>query len=87
MDNGSDHDGQDWFTLGLVLILLIVFGGGGVLLVRCEPEPSPCVDTITLVSAIPGNPSATSCHPDQEMSTENKMQGVVVKCTCRKVSR
>jgi hypothetical protein len=46
--------------------------------------PDPCVDTITLVSAIPGNPSAAACRPDQTMTTANKMQGVVVICQCHK---
>jgi hypothetical protein len=46
--------------------------------------PNPCVDTVTLVSAIPGNPSEAGCRPDQTMETSDRMQGIVVRCTCQK---
>jgi len=55
----------------------------GALVDQCG-RPSVCVDSITIVSTIPGNPSASACRPDQTMETENKMQGVVVRCVCRK---
>jgi hypothetical protein len=69
-------------AIGLLIGALIILGFIA-LFIDWMRHSGTCTDTITLVSTIPGNPSTATCRHDQTMETENKMQGIVVRCVCR----
>lgn len=74
---------RTWFSVVFTAsVTLLVLGGVFSAMHGCKDDR--CVDTVTLVSVVPGNPSSASCRPGMTMKTENRVQGVVVTCTCPK---
>lgn len=60
--------------LGALLVLVAIATG-------CER--GRCVDTVTIISAMPTARHEAMCDSDQTMRIEDRVQGALVVCTCK----
>lgn len=69
--------------VGFALAVAGITVGGGLMAIGVYQHLNhACVDTVQIISVMPGNPSQTSCAPGMAMEVENRVQGALVKCHC-----
>lgn len=67
--------------VGAIIAVGLIIGLIG-LVFHYSRSPTACVDSVTLVSVMPGNPSSASCRAGMTMTTKTRVQGVEVTCMC-----